>query len=569
MNQKKYRLLCSALITFMAAVLYSFLALPGNILADASDPNLIPNPSMETASADPAIPASWLQGGYGTNTATLNYPVAGYAGNRAAQVKITSYTDGDAKWYFEPVAITPGTYQFSDYYKSDIKTYLVAQYESSGGALSYVDLLTVEPAANWTRALAIFTVPAGTTKITIFHLLANNGTLTVDNYSLQSYSAPVVPPPTANNMIINPSFEYAGADGKPIGWYPGNWGTNTANFNYPISGFTGNGASSQITAYTNGDAKWYFEPVAVKDNYRYLFSDYYRSDATSIIEAQALLQDGTYQYIPVAILSPATSWTKFTGEIIAPTNAKSMTVFHYINTAGLLAVDEYSLSETGSAAFSQGMVSLNFDDGWLSAYRYGYPIFKSMGLRTTHNLIADGFDDTANYISLAQAKSIQDSGDEIGSHTKTHANLIAISAEQLANETSGAKKLFASKGINVATFAYPFGSYNDQVIAAVKNAGYTGARSSDPGFNNKVGDKYKLAMQSVENTTKFSQIREWIDAARANKAWLILLFHKVQPNTAGEQYSTTPTIVTQTAAYLKLINIPVVTNSQGLRMMNN
>ena len=41
---------------------------------------------------------------------------------------MSSYTDGDAKWYFNPVTVTPNTtYTFSDAYRSNRESKLVAQ----------------------------------------------------------------------------------------------------------------------------------------------------------------------------------------------------------------------------------------------------------------------------------------------------------------------------------------------------------------------------------------------------------------------------------------------------------
>ncbi|MCU0653483.1 MAG: polysaccharide deacetylase family protein [Candidatus Pacebacteria bacterium] len=563
MEQKHFisRSIMTAAIVFLTGIFPLSFA-----RADTSGPNLIANPSLETASADPSTPLGWNQGKWGTNTAVFSYPVAGSDGAGAANLQITSYADGDAKWYFDPVAVSAGTYQFSDSYKSDTKTYLVAQFTDTAGAFSYASIATLNPAPDWAAAKAIVTVPSGTARITVFHLINSVGSLTVDNYSLQVYTAPVVPPPTPDNLITNPSLEYAGADGQPVGWFQGGWGNNTSAYSYPITGYNGNAASVQTTSYTDGDAKWYFAPVTAKSNWRYLFSDYYRSDTASVVEAQVQLQDGTYQYIRAANLPAAGTWTKFSGEIVTPPNAKSITIFHLIAGVGTLATDEYSLAEIGSAAFAKGMVSLNFDDGWLNTYRNGYPILKTLGLKSTYYVMADALGDTG-YMTLAQVKTLQSSGNEIGSHTKTHADLTTLTPEQLTDEVSGSKTWFTANGINAATFAYPFGSYNAAADAAVKSAGYAGARTSDPGYNSKVTNKYKLVMQSVENTTTLAQVKQWINQAKQNKTWLILLFHKVQTNTSGEQYSTTPAMIAQIGSYLKTQQVPVITNSQGLGMM--
>ena len=64
-----------------------------------------------------------------------------------------------------------------------------------------------------------------------------------------------------------------------------------------------------------------------------------------------------------------------------------------------------------------------------------------------------------------------------------------------------------------------------------------------------------------------ADIKKWIDYAKQNKVWLVLLFHEVLDTTSGEQYSTTPNTLAQIASYLLTQKVPVVTNSQGLNML--
>src|SRR3989344_1131482 len=67
--------------------------------------NLIANPSLEIQSG--VLPLSWQSSSWGTNNAVFTYPVAGPGGtsDKAARVALTSYTTGDAKWYFNDVAV--------------------------------------------------------------------------------------------------------------------------------------------------------------------------------------------------------------------------------------------------------------------------------------------------------------------------------------------------------------------------------------------------------------------------------------------------------------------------------
>lgn len=539
--------------------------------SDASA-NLIANPSFETVSAS-GLPESWSQGGYGSNTAVFVYPDQNaYIGQNAATVEITQYFDGDAKWYFDPVAVTPGTYQFSDHYRSDISTYLVARYTSPTGAFSYFDLATLQPSAGWTNASVSFTVPSDAAQMTIFHLISGKGYLSIDDLSLTAYVLPELPQPpapTASNLILNPSFEYADGTGMPTGWFQGNWGFNQSSFAYPAQGYDGGKAAKvEIFSYSDGDAKWYFSPISAKANYRYVFSDYYQSSAQSVVEAYIKMTDNTGQYIRLGTLPAAENWTKFTANFSVPANASSIIVYHFIETVGWLTVDEYVLAENGNAGLAKGMVSLDFDDGWLSAYKLGLPIFNNAGFKTTQNIFTNGFNDPANYVTVNQVKIMQSRGNEIGCHSASHADLAAITDPAvLANEIGGARAILASKGIQTNTFAYPYGSYNSTVQAAVKSAGFASARSSDTGYNTKDANKYALMIQSVENTTTISQVKAWINSAKKNKTWLILLFHEVATNTSGRQYSVTPNMLKQIAAYLKTQQVPVVTNSQGIELL--
>ena len=150
--------------------------------------NLIANPGLENGGRGSTEPDGWLQGGWGANTRIYNYPVNGPNGisDRAVEVKITSYWDGDAKWYFQEVpAIAGQTYLFTDQYKCDIPSWLVIQFRSSLGAISYGGFQAVPASPNsWSKTSLAFTPPPGTASLTVFHLIAGIGTLDTDNYGL-------------------------------------------------------------------------------------------------------------------------------------------------------------------------------------------------------------------------------------------------------------------------------------------------------------------------------------------------------------------------------------------------
>jgi peptidoglycan-N-acetylglucosamine deacetylase len=78
----------------------------------------------------------------------------------------------------------------------------------------------------------------------------------------------------------------------------------------------------------------------------------------------------------------------------------------------------------------------------------------------------------------ADLATLSAAGFEIGAHSVSHESLRRLSAEELNYEVSVCKhKLQEVVGREITMFCYPNGYYDRKVIAAVKRAGYTGART--------------------------------------------------------------------------------------------
>lgn len=204
--RKISRIFCSVLV--LTIYLCGLITPLTTTVAHAESTNLIANPSVETpSSTNAALPQSWLKGGWGTNKANYSYPTSGYNGTRSVQVQLSSYTSGDAKWYFAPVAVQPGaSYTFSDYYKSTVGTQVVAQFYN-GTSYSYQSLGNVSSSSTWKQFSTSFVVPTGITQVTVFHLIKSVGTLTTDNFSLTK-----VQPSGFSRPLLSITFDdgYAG-----------------------------------------------------------------------------------------------------------------------------------------------------------------------------------------------------------------------------------------------------------------------------------------------------------------------------------------------------------------------
>ncbi|WP_327007722.1 polymorphic toxin-type HINT domain-containing protein [Dactylosporangium sp. NBC_01737] len=317
----------------------------GVIQSLGTDPgaNLVANPSVEAA-ANATTPTAWQTGAWGTNATTFSYPSTGHGGTRSVKVQTTSYTDGDAKWYFTPVPVTPNaTYTFSDSYQATVSTRLVADFTTTGGGHSYVELATVPATTGtvWGQTAQTLTAPANAQSVTVLHLLDQVGSLTIDDVSLTPGT------PATINRVANPSVEAAANAATPEAWQTGGWGTNATTFSYPNTGHGGTrSVKVQTTSYTDGDAKWYFTPVPVTPNATYTFSDSYQATVNTRLVAEFATTSGGHSYVELAPV-PATTgaaWGQTTQTLTAPADAQSVTVFHLLDQVGSLSIDDVSLT---------------------------------------------------------------------------------------------------------------------------------------------------------------------------------------------------------------------------------
>ncbi len=375
----------------------------------------------------------------------------------------------------------------------------------------------------------------------------------------------------ADNLILNPSFETTNGV-NPASWARGVWGTNSTVFTYPVAGRTGAKAGSlTISGYSSGDAKWYFNDVAVTAGSEYTFSDWSNSLVQSIVVARYKNTAGAYSYVQLGTVPAGASWKQFQKNFIVPAGVVSMTVFHLLGQNGTLVVDDYSLTTaapvppTNPNSFAQGMVTFSFDDGFLSTYQNGIPLLNAAGIKSTQAIITKSFS-SPGYISVAQMQAMALSGHEIASHSQTHADLTTISTPIAKSEINGSRTDLSLLGINTKTFVYPYGSFNASVVAQVKTAGYTGARGVVSGYNTPQTNAWELKDQHITSNVSFDTVKGWIDTAVKNKQWVILEMHRQDKN--GGEYSNDPELLKKIIAYVKTNNVKTVTLGEGVALLN-
>lgn len=536
--------------------------------------NLLANPSVETPNPGNANqPQFWNTNAWGGTVATYSYLATGaQEGTRAVRTQVTTAGTGDAKWYPNHVAVTPGqTLTFSNYYQSTVSSTITVEYLLANNTYQYEDLGTVAASASWQPFSKTFTVPANVASLTVYHHVSAVGTLSVDNYSLTSGTTTPPPPPTGVNLINNPSFETE-ATTLPSGWNGQSWGTNTPVFTYiKNSGHEGtHSAKVEITSYTNGDAKWIHNEIPVTPGESYRFSNWYHSSLETYVVVDFTRNDNTHYYLGLRAASASASWKHYTETFEIPHNVKSARVFHIVMGVGSLTVDDYSLTKITPQGFSRALVSITFDDGWEENISTALPVMASHGFDSSY-FFATQFLEANPSAGAAAVSTIMAEGHEVGSHSVTHPNLVFVDAPTLDVELTQSKQYL--EGLvgagNVRNIATPYGTYNDAVIAKAKTL-YNSLRSTDEGYNNKENfDQYRLKVQNLKPNTTLAEFQSWIAQAKADKSWLVLVYHVVS-NTAGEaehegEYNTLLSDFVAQMNALDAADVAVVTTHQALQ----
>lgn len=489
--------------------------------------NLILNGSFETANV--GSPVNWSKNAWGTNTAAFSYETAGRTGTRSAKVTMSAYTSGDAKWYADASAVTAGkSYTYRDYYKSTVATRVVLAFQNTAGAYTYQEVAGAPASTAWAEYSATFTVPAGLTNVSVYHVISSVGTLTIDDASLY-----VALPATTEPVVPNASLETANGS-APAKWSPSKWGNNTANYQYMNEGRTGSkSVKVTVSNYVDGDAKWYFEPITtLQPGSQYRFTTYYKTNATTPhAVAMFIMNDGTERYMSMPNAQPAanasTTWQKYSDTFSVPAGAVSASAFLFIAQNGWLQTDDYSLSSYSPNGFSRALLTMTFDDGHEENATTALPILNKYGLKTTQ-CFATSFIEGQSQSVKNGVLAFKNSGHEICSHTVTHPFLTTTTGTNLTYELQHSQSYLKSlTGQAVTNFASPYGDYDVRVINEIKKY-YRSHRSVDEGYNSKDNfNIYSLRVQNILDTTTAAQITEWIHQAQTDRTWLILVYHRV------------------------------------------
>jgi peptidoglycan/xylan/chitin deacetylase (PgdA/CDA1 family) len=157
---------------------------------------------------------------------------------------------------------------------------------------------------------------------------------------------PMLTAQAADNLIANPSVETI-SNNVPEKWQANRWGTNTATLTVANEGRTGTKSLSiNMTAHTDGDAKWMADPVVVSPSTSYTYTGYYKATIDTEIDFQYTDKNGVVSYVYAQQVPASGTWAPVSVTFTTPANVAKVTVMHIVTQVGSLQTDDFALGAT-------------------------------------------------------------------------------------------------------------------------------------------------------------------------------------------------------------------------------
>ena len=186
----------------------------------------------------------------------------------------------------------------------------------------------------------------------------------------------------------------------------------------------------------------------------------------------------------------------------------------------LLTLEEIADALDGRIEWPADSVAVTFDDGFADTFVNALPVLVRYRIPATMFALSDRIGAGNDWMSARgfperplmtapQFREMIAAGMTVGSHTRTHPRLPELDTTAKRDEIRGSKaRLEDLLGCRVASFAYPYGLFDDDARQAVEEAGYRSACSVRTGFNGPGVDRFLLRRIEVYGSDSLRQFRQ-------------------------------------------------------------
>ncbi len=145
-------------------------------------------------------------------------------------------------------------------------------------------------------------------------------------------------------------------------------------------------------------------------------------------------------------------------------------------------------------------IVITFDDGNLSVYENAFPIMQEYDFPGVFYIVGNRVNSGTNIAQAPQLKEMVDAGWEIGSHSYTHSDL-TLNHNIVRYEILQSKlDIEEALGIEVQTFAYPFGTIDPYLAQKVQDYGYRGGMGLGASWTHTWGTMFYLSRIEIHGS---------------------------------------------------------------------
>jgi len=213
--------------------------------------------------------------------------------------------------------------------------------------------------------------------------------------------------------------------------------------------------------------------------------------------------------------------------------------------------------------FHRPIVTITYDDAWVSQYEEAFPLLKKYKMFATFYILTGSLG-KPGYMTTDQILDLYKAGHEIGAHTVTHPDLSTIPAYQVQQELKNSQDFLENLIKHpVPDFAAPYGSVSYDAVKLIKQF-YKTNRSVTFGFNTKnTFDPFKIKALAISASTSFAAVKQFLENTSKHHVWAVLVYHRI-----GGEANQTNISVAEFETHLQEIqkqNLTILTLQQALQ----
>ena len=167
-------------------------------------------------------------------------------------------------------------------------------------------------------------------------------------------------------------------------------------------------------------------------------------------------------------------------------------------------------------------VVLTVDDGWSCAYDEIYPELAKRKLPWTLFVYPKIVGRGLHAVTWDEVSTLAQHGVDIESHSYSHPFLTRLSPETLSHEIADSRMLLEEETKKpVRFFCYPYGAFNEVIIASVRCSGYEAALTTTRGPIRRSTDPMRLSRYLIHADTSLPEFASFLigdDGSQQNGA---------------------------------------------------